>query len=148
MVNLPVVTLLFSAKECSFCTASRWETDAANLTLALVYSCPGCHNMSIDGLLCWLKTYINYSVIRQRRKALVQSLMHLLRIALEESSTSCSLSAQAQNILVRIRGLLKLTANEKGITGKNSFVLSVFHKEADAVLSVARCMHTLEGDVA
>jgi hypothetical protein len=44
--------------------------------------------------------------------------------------------------------LLKLTANEKGITREDSFVLSVFHKEADAVLSVARCMHTLEGDVA
>lgn len=105
--------------------------------------------MSIDGLLCWLGTYINYGVIRQRREPLVQSLMHLLRIALEEPSTPCSLSAHAQNIHpCTIRGLLKLTANEKGITRENSFVLSVFHKEADAVLSVARCMHTLEGDIA
>lgn len=42
IVNLPVVTLLFSAKECRFWTASLLDTEAANLTLAFVYSCPGC----------------------------------------------------------------------------------------------------------
>ena len=40
IVNLPVVTLLFSAYDCSFPTASLGSTDWPNLTLALVYSCP------------------------------------------------------------------------------------------------------------
>ncbi len=42
MVNLPVVSLLLSAKSCSFFTASPWSTESANLTLDFVYSWPGC----------------------------------------------------------------------------------------------------------
>lgn len=38
MVNLPVVTWLFSANDSRFLTGSLWSTDMANLTLALVYS--------------------------------------------------------------------------------------------------------------
>jgi hypothetical protein len=41
MVNLPWVCLLFSAKSCSFLMAGLDETEAANLTLAFVYSWPG-----------------------------------------------------------------------------------------------------------
>lgn len=41
MVNLPVVTWLLSAYDSSFLTGSLCNTEMANLTLALVYSCPG-----------------------------------------------------------------------------------------------------------
>jgi hypothetical protein len=69
---------------------------------------------------------IDNSVIGQRCKAFVQSLVHLLGITLEESSTS---------------------SDEQSIASKNSPVVSILHKEADAVLSVAWRVHTFESDV-
>ena len=44
--------------------------------------------------------------------------------------------------------MLGPTSNEQSIASKDGLVVSVLGKEADAVLSVARRMHTLESDVA
>lgn len=91
MVNLPVVTSFAAAKASSFCTGSAWETEMANLTLDLVYSCPGWSILVSDkrssrALHAW--TYIDNSIIRQRRKPLIQRLVHLGCIPLKELATS------------------------------------------------------------
>lgn len=88
MVNFPVVTLFASAKACSFCIASFFTTVAANLTLDLVYSCPG-YTVSSSLRPRLGMTYVDDGVIRQRRKPHIQRLVHLRRIPLEELSTPC-----------------------------------------------------------
>lgn len=50
---------------------------------------------------------------------------------------------QSQNT----KSLPSLTSDEQSVAGENSLVISVLRKEADAVLSVARRVHTFEGDV-
>lgn len=90
MVNFPVVTLLFSANEWSFCTASRCDTEAANLTLDFVYSCPGCHQCqksAPNSIIC-LPPHIDHGVVWQSSQTLVQSLVHLRRGAFKESSAT------------------------------------------------------------
>jgi hypothetical protein len=62
-----------------------------NLTLLLVYSWPG-YNESVSedtNQRFWFSCpYVDLGVIRQRSKSLVQSLVHLLRIAFEETTTT------------------------------------------------------------
>lgn len=41
MVNLPVVTWLFSANSWSVLIGSVWDTEMVNRTFDFVYSCPG-----------------------------------------------------------------------------------------------------------
>ena len=56
----------------------------------------------------------------------------------------CQFQPQSLNI----KGLLEHTSNEQSIAGKDGLVVPVLGKEADAVLSVTRRVHTLESDVA
>jgi hypothetical protein len=90
IVNLPWVCLFSLAKTSSFFTGSDCKTLMPNLTLPFVYSWPGC---------CWVSkcaystlimfTHVNVGVIRKCGECLVQCLVHLLGVALEESSAAC-----------------------------------------------------------
>lgn len=87
MVNFPCVSLLFSANDCRFFIASFCSTEIPNLTFALVYSCPGCL-VSIKYSALELKAYIDFGIIRNSRKGLIQSCMHLRSCSFKKPSAS------------------------------------------------------------
>lgn len=143
MVNLPVETSLAAAKDSSFRTGSVWETEMANLTLDFVYSWPGCyvwrqplrsvlnkdHSFFLLSFILKEKkpvmqrlrpqTYINDRVIRQRRQTLIQSHMHLRRIALEELATPYQYHPSASSISFRPSSFSNSTrGRKKGQVGK------------------------------
>lgn len=91
IVNFPVVTWLLSANVCSFRIASLCSTDTANLTLDLVYSCPGYDAVSHGSSFpCLHVTHVYYRIVRQMSQTIVQSLVHLRRVALEEPAAACN----------------------------------------------------------
>lgn len=90
MVNLPVVTLLFSAKSCRALTGSLCSTEMANWTLAFVYSWPGC--IPVSTILLFASdannTHVDDGVVGQGSQTLVQGLVHLGGIAFKEPAAS------------------------------------------------------------
>jgi hypothetical protein len=70
--------------------------------------------------------------------------VHLLGIAFEESATAYS----HVSFCLPICDFCKLAANEKSVSGEDGFVVAVFEQKANAVLSVARGVQSLDLDVA
>ena len=109
-----------------------------NLTLPLVYSWPGYNTFVSSYANCGFRfpsTHVDLGVIRQSSKSLVQSLVHLLGSAFEETTTTYySISLLSiTNVLVLI-----LTADEKSVSGEDDLLVAVLEQEANAVLRVAR----------
>ena len=73
----------------------------------------------LDVTLCVLMARVYFGVVWQCRQCLVQRFVHLLCRALKEAATA---------------------ADEHGVAGKDSFVISIFEVEANAVLCVAWCV--------
>jgi hypothetical protein len=96
-----------------------------NLTLLLVYSWPGCGNhvssCTTRGFR-YSSPYVDLGVIRQRSKSLVQSLVHLLGITFEETTTTyCYVS-----LLVPLQyDCSKLTTDEKGVSSEDDLFVAI-----------------------
>lgn len=90
-------------------------------------------------------TYVDLGIIRQASQCLVQSLVHLCGITLEESATSC----QRLDTLfktARLRARHQRTANEERISSEDHALLPILHEIADAVLRMAWCVQSADGD--
>lgn len=70
-------------------------------------------------------THIDLGIVRQLRKSLVQSLVHLLGCTLEETTTS---------------------ANEQGVAGEDGSLVAVLEQVADAVLGMAGSVQSFDLD--
>lgn len=70
-------------------------------------------------------THIDLGIVRQLRQSLVQSLVHLLRSSLEETTTS---------------------TNEQGVASKDGSLVAVLEQVADAVLSMAGGVQSFDLD--
>lgn len=72
-------------------------------------------------------THVDDGIVRQSRQTLVQRLVHLLGLALEESTTA---------------------TDEERVSGEDNLARAILHEVADTVLGVAGSVDALDGDIA
>lgn len=73
----------------------------------------------LDIAFCVFVARENLCIVWQRGKGLVESFVHLFGIAFKEATAA---------------------ANEQGVTGENSLIVTILEVEADAILRVAWCV--------
>lgn len=148
MVNLPCVSLFASANASSFLIGSVWDTETQNLTLALVYSWPGCISLVHFRLEMadiihrpWCRPAelpVSHSMLCASRQRFLRRNDHSL---FEESE-----SAELENchfFQETAERQENLTSNEQSISGEHNSLIPILHEVANAILGVARSMQSL-----